>query len=80
MPYYEFFWTPDVVEHLAQHGVTREDFENAVTSPMIVDRSESSGRPACRGFALDGRLLFCVYESLDDLTILPVTAYEIGDE
>ena len=80
MPWFEFLWTPDLVEHIAQHGVTQDDFENAVRHPLLVDPSASSGLPACRGFALDGRLLFCVYELLDDLTILPVTAYEVGDE
>ena len=80
MPYYEFFWTPETIEHFAEHGVTEDDFENAVSHPILTEKSDSSGRPACRGFACDGRLLFCVYEVLDDLTILPVTAYEIGDE
>jgi hypothetical protein len=80
VPYYEFFWTPELVEHLAQHDVSREDFENAVCEPMTLEHSHSSGFPACRGFALDGRLLFCVYEQLDDLTLLPVTAYEVRDD
>lgn len=80
MPYYVFFWTPDAIEHLAEHDVTQDDFENAVSHPIDTGFSDSSGRPACRGFALDGRLLFCVYETFDDLTILPVTAYEIADD
>ena len=29
------------------------------------------------GETADGRQLFCVYEYLDDLTILPVTAYQV---
>jgi hypothetical protein len=80
MPYFEFFWTPELFEHLAEHGVTADDFENAVCHPILTEESLASDLPACRGFAMDGRLLFCVYEMLDDLTILPVTAYEIGDE
>jgi hypothetical protein len=80
MPYFEFFWTPEVVGHLAEHGVTEDDFENAVCHPITTEESDATGRPACRGFALDGRLLFCVYELLDDLMILPVTAYEIGND
>jgi hypothetical protein len=80
MPYYEFFWTEAIVDHLAEHDVTQDDFENAVSHPILTESSDSSGRPACRGFALDGRLLFCVYEYLDDLTVLPFTAYEVGDE
>lgn len=80
MPYYEFFWTPELVDYIAQHGVSPEDFEHAVCNPMSLETSRSSGRPCCQGHAVDGRLLFCVYEQLDDLTILPVTAYEESDD
>ena len=41
--------------------------------------SRSSGRPCCWGETSDGRHLFCVYEFLDDMTIIPVTAYEVPD-
>ena len=27
MPYYFFVWTPEIVEHLAEHDVTPEEFE-----------------------------------------------------
>ncbi len=40
------------------------------------DVSHSSGLPCCWGTTPDGRFLFCVYEKIDDLTLLPVTAYE----
>jgi hypothetical protein len=79
MPYFEFFWTDEMVEHLAEHGVSREDFEEAVSNPTRVGVSRSSGRPCCWGDAVDGRHLFCVYEFLDDMTIIPVTAYELSD-
>jgi hypothetical protein len=36
-----------------------------------------AGRPYCWGETADGRQLFCVYEFLDDITIIPVTAYEV---
>jgi hypothetical protein len=82
MPFYLFHWTSAIVAYLAEHDVTPEDFENAVCHPVDVpdrdDRSRSSGRPCCYGFAMDGRLLFCVYELDEDGVFLePVTAYEV---
>lgn len=76
MPYYEFVWTDEIIEHLAEHGVAPKDFEAAVMNPNRVSVSRSTGRPCCWGEAVDGRQLFCVYEFLDDMTIIPVTAYE----
>ena len=79
MPYFEFLWTEEIVDHLAEHGVTREDFEEVVSNPDRLDVSRSSGRPCCWGETADGRRLFCVYEYLDEITIIPVTAYEVPD-
>jgi hypothetical protein len=79
MPYYEFLWTEEIVDHLAEHGVTREAFEEVVSNPNRRGVSRSSGRPCCWGETADGLRLFCVYEYLDDFTIIPVTAYEVSD-
>jgi uncharacterized DUF497 family protein len=77
MPYYEFLWTEEINEHLAEHGVSKEDFEEVVSNPDRRGVSRSSGRPCCWGRTPDGRYLFCVYEFLDELSIIPVTAYEV---
>ncbi|GMU21611.1 MAG: hypothetical protein AMXMBFR13_17030 [Phycisphaerae bacterium] len=45
--------------------------------PDLRGISRSSGRPCCWGELPDARYLICVYEKLDDLTLLPVTAYEV---
>ncbi len=79
MPYYEFVWTEEIADHLAEHGVTQEDFEEVVSNPDRLGVSRSSGRPCCWGETAAGRRVFCVYECLDDLTIIPVTAYEESD-
>lgn len=80
MPYYHFSWTPEIEDYIAQHGVTREEFEEVVSSPDETLVSDSSGRPACRGTTGTGKRLFCVYElDSDGFTVEPVTAYEIGD-
>jgi hypothetical protein len=79
MRYYEFLWTEEIVDHLAEHGVTCEEFEAVVSNPDKISVSRSSGRPCCWGETVDGRRLFCVYEYLDDITIIPVTAYDVTD-
>jgi len=79
MPYLEFQWTDAIVGHLAEHGVDQKDFEQVVNSPIRRGESRSTGRPCCWGYGPDGRYLFCVYEYLDDMTVVPITAYEVGD-
>ncbi len=79
MPYYEFVWTDEIIGHLAENGVSRENFEEVVSNPKRLGVSRSSGRPCCWGETADGRQLFCVYEFLDDFTIIPVTAHEISN-
>lgn len=77
MPSYDFVWADEIIAHLAEHGVSKEDFEEVVSHPSRLDISRSSGRPCCWGESSEGRRLFCVYEFLDDMTIIPVTAYEV---
>ena len=79
MPYFDFLWTQEIRDHLAEHGVSRVDFEEVVSNPDRIGVSRSSGRPCCWGETADGHKLFCVYEFLDDMTIIPVTAYEVSD-
>jgi hypothetical protein len=78
MPYYDFLWTDEIITHLAEHGVSREDFEGVVSNPSRTSVSRSTGRPCCWGETADGCQLFCVYEFLDDITIIPLTAYEVS--
>jgi hypothetical protein len=79
MPYFDFLWTKEILDHVVEHGVSQKDFEEVVSNPNRIGVSRSSGRPCCWGETADGRKLFCVYEFLDDLTIVPVTAYEVAD-
>jgi uncharacterized DUF497 family protein len=77
MPFYFFQWTDTIIEHLAEHGVSVDDFEAIVSDPSRVAKSRSSGRKLAFGYTSDNRYLACVYELLDDdMTIIPVTAYE----
>ncbi len=82
MPWYHIIWTPEAIEHLAQHGVTPEEFEDVVlyARRSALDFSKSTGLPLIEGSTNAGRWLVCVFEFDDDVTIVPVTAYEPEDE
>ncbi|HZF13906.1 MAG TPA: hypothetical protein VFE33_34365 [Thermoanaerobaculia bacterium] len=65
------------VQHCADHGVTREEVEEALENAMDADISRSSSRPVVFGDTRTGRHLMVVYESVDVSTVYPVTAYEV---
>jgi hypothetical protein len=77
MPYYEFIWTPEIIAHLAEHGVSPDDFEGVVTKSERTGKSQSSGLPVAWGYTDDRRYILAVYEMIDFTTVLPVTAYEV---
>jgi uncharacterized DUF497 family protein len=79
MPYYEFRWTDEIVRHIEEHDVSQEEFEDVICDPIRTGRSRSTGRPAAWGYTKDGRYIIAVYEAIDDLTLVPVTAYEVPE-
>ena len=82
MAYYEIIWDeePDGnVEHIAEHDLTQEDVEEVIFNPVDRDESRSSGLPIVFGFTPDGRYIMVVYEQIDDVTIYPVTAYDVEE-
>jgi hypothetical protein len=80
LPFFLFLWHEKVVEHLAEHAVTQDEFESVVCNPGLVDVSRTTGRPVAVGFTTEGRLLVCVYEHADDDTVIPITAFEPDQE
>ena len=80
MAYYEYLWTEDEggnVEHIAEHGVTPEDFEFVFENYENEAVSASSGLPARFGYTEDRRYLMVVFEWIEkNLVVLPVTAFE----
>ena len=74
---FDFYWDPEIAAHLAEHGIDPEDFEWAVRMARVRGQSRSTGRPCCWGETVDGRYVLCVYEYIDETTILPITAYEV---
>jgi len=79
MPTFDFLWTDEIVEHLAEHGISQDDFERVVCNPTSKGSSRSSGLTCVWGYIEDDHYILAVYEELDDLTILPVTAYEVPE-
>jgi hypothetical protein len=79
MPYFDFIWTDEIIKHLAEHGISQDDFERVVCHPLNKGLSRSTGLPAAWGHTRDGRYIIAVYEQIDPMTILPVTAYEVPE-
>lgn len=80
MPFYLYLWDGENDRHIAGHGITQEEFEEVVGSPDEITESRSSGRPAALGQTATGRYLICIYEMIDDVTVYPITAYELSQE
>ena len=82
MPYYKVVWNDEPggnVEHIAEHGLTPEDVEEVLFSPLDRDVSRSTGLPIVFGFTPDGRYILVVSEQIDEVTIYPVTAYAVEE-
>lgn len=82
MSYFEFIWNDEPggnIEHIADHGLTPADVENVFFNPVDRDISRSSGLPIVFGFTPDGKYILVVYEQFDDVTVYPVTAYELEE-
>lgn len=75
----DFVWTEEMVAHLGEHGISQDDFEYVVCHPTSKGLSRSTGLPVAWGHARDGRYIMAVYQQIDRLTVLPVTAYEVPE-
>ena len=65
MPYYFFIWTPEIEQHLGEHGIDVSEFENVVQHPQWIEPSRSSSRTIAFG-EINGRQIACVYEQFGD--------------
>lgn len=82
MPYYEIIWDDSPggnVEHIAEHNLTPDDIEEVLFNPVDKDVSLSSGLPIASGFTPDGRYILVVFEQIDEVTVYPVTAYDVEE-
>ena len=67
------------VQHIADHGITMNEVEDVLRNPECIDASRSSGHGIAIGEACTGRTLVVVYEEVDEMTVYPITAYDIED-
>ncbi len=65
------------VQHIAEHGISKEEVEEVLEHPDGTERSRSSGLLIAFGNTSTGRLGAVVYEQIDDESVYPVTAYEV---
>ena len=79
MAYFDIIWTDEAIDHIAEHGISQEHFEEVICHPQRKGFSQSSKLPAAWGYTSDGRYLIVVYEEVDEVTILPITAYEVPE-
>ena len=82
MRWYDVIWNDEPggnVEHVAEHGLTPDEVEAVLCNPLEKTTSRTSGRPVVTGYTADGRLILVVYEEIDDVTVYPVTAYEVNE-
>lgn len=77
MPFHEIFWTPDSIQHVADNGLTTADVEHAVRYAIRATHSRRSGLPACVGPDCTGEMTFVVYDEVDAVQIVIVTAYRM---
>jgi uncharacterized DUF497 family protein len=80
MPFFFFIWDEENERHLAEHGITPDEFEEVVCDPDSIDQSRTTARPIAFGMTSTGRYLGCVYELLDADTIYAITAYKAEEE
>ena len=53
--------------------------EEVLFNPVDRDVSRSSGLPIAFGLTPDGRYILVVFEQIDEVTIYPVTAYDLEE-
>jgi len=66
-------------QHIAEHGLTKEDVEEVLFGIHELDTSRSSGRPIALGFNSTGEYICVVFDWVDDETVYPVTAYFLDE-
>ena len=82
MAWFDYLWLEGDegnIDHIAEHDLTPKDVEFVLENFIEERTSRSSGRPIRFGFTLDGRYIAVVFEWMDDVTIYPVTAYEVEE-
>jgi uncharacterized DUF497 family protein len=67
------------VQHIAEHGLTTGEVEAVLNDPNSTGSSNSSGRPSVFGFTPAGEYIIVIFESIDEDSIYPITAYHVPE-
>ena len=67
------------VQHIAQHGLTKDEVADVLDDPEGEDVSRSSRQPIVFGRTRHGDRIAVVYEQVDKNTVYPITAFRIED-
>ena len=67
------------VQHIAEHGIEKDDVAHVIDCPVGLGTSDSSKRPMVFGYTIDDRYIVVIYEQIDENTIYPVTAFEVPE-
>ena len=73
-----FVWDEGNVSHIAKHGVTPDEVEEALSDAPVVFRGRD-GRYLAHGRTEGGRLLFVVYATTSRGKIRAITARDMRD-
>ena len=82
MVWFDYLWLEGDdgnIEHIAEHHLTMDDVEQVIENFEEEGVSSSTGRPIRFGYTSDGRYIAVVFEWIDEVTVYPVTAYEVED-
>jgi uncharacterized protein len=77
MNFDEFIWPEARIEHIAEHGVTTEEFEEACSEGSLFVRAPSEGENPVYyvlGQTAAGRYLFCMVIRFPDGNGYPISA------
>lgn len=81
MPLFFIMWDDETVAHMGRHCVTLDEFEEVILGARQrnIHPNKENGRWEIVGETNAGRLLKCVFEYIDDVTISPVDAFPMGE-
>ena len=83
MKIYELVWSPERIEHIAQHSVTPDEVREICHGKPFIQRAKSQGQNPVYyvlGQTNAGRYLFCVIIQFPDGRGYPVTARSMTDK
>jgi len=83
MRIHELLWPAERIEHIAQHNITPDEFEEVCKAKSLVQRAKSQGENPVYyilGRTHVGRYLFCVVIQFPDGKGYPVTARPMTDK